>query len=237
MAQNVIAYDNEQRGGRQMTPEMLQRLRTALVEGFHRMGVTRKGDMARHLGYQIPYFSGMINGRERLSNSFLNTLSVKVGINPGWVLTGEGAMLSADEQPAQPQTPQWEVPLVPLCAHAGSLTMFSESARRDECELITSPLRDVDMALTVAGDSMAPDIPNGSIILVKRIYEQAFIEWGKTYVMDTRNGIVVKMLAPSDKPGHVRCVSANTNPLYAPFDINLEDVFGIYAVKFCMTRK
>lgn len=236
MTKNVIAYDNEMKGGRRITPEMLDRLRKALSEGFHRIGITRKGDMAKHLGYQIPYFSGMINGRERLSNSFLNTLSNKVGINPNWILTGDGEMIVDDEPEPKPEK-GWEVPLVPLCAHAGSLAMFSESAFRNECELITSPLRDVDMALTVAGDSMSPEIPNGSIILVKRIFEQAFIEWGKTYVMDTRNGIVVKMLAPAERAGFVRCVSANTNPLYAPFEVNLDDVYGIYAVKFCMTRK
>ncbi len=236
MTKNVVAYDNELKGGRQITPEMLERLRTSLSEGFRRMGIVRKGDMARHLGYQIPYFSGIINGRERLSNSFLNTLSNKVGINPNWVLTGEGTMLVEDE-PEPKAEKGWEVPLVPLCAHAGSLAMFSESAFRDECEHITSPLQDVDMAMTVAGDSMSPELPNGSIILVKRIFEQAFIEWGKIYVMDTRNGIVVKMLAPAERAGYVRCVSANTNPLYAPFEVNLDDVFGIYAVKFCMTRK
>lgn len=236
MIKNVIAYDNELKGGRQVTPEMLERLRTALTEGFRNMGITRKGDMAKHLGYQIPYFSGMINGRERLSNSFLNTLSSKVGINPTWILTGEGTMLIEEEAAPKVEYGR-EVPLVPLCAHAGSLAMFSDSARRDECELIVSPLRDIDMALTVAGESMTPDIPNGSIILVKRIYEQAFIEWGKIYVMDTRNGIVVKILTPATRPGYVRCVSANPDARYAPFDVNLDDVFGIYAVKLCMTRK
>lgn len=34
---------------------------------------------------------------------------------------------------------------------------------------------------------MAPEYPSGSRILIKRIDEKAFIEWGRVYVLDTMN--------------------------------------------------
>ncbi len=78
-----------------------------------------------------------------------------------------------------------------------------------ECERIVSPIKDVDFAITVAGDSMAPEFPNGSQILVKKIDEKQFIEWGKAYVLDTSNGTVLKILNKSEKDGYVRCTSLN----------------------------
>lgn len=67
-----------------------------------------------------------------------------------------------------------------------------------DCERVISPIKGADFAITVAGDSMAPEYPEGAKILIKKINEEAFIEWGKVYVLDTCNGTVVKKLMPSD---------------------------------------
>lgn len=70
-----------------------------------------------------------------------------------------------------------------------------------------------------------------------KINERAFIEWGKAYVLDTCNGTVIKLLVPSDKEGYVRCLSINPDPIYAPFDVALADIFGVYKVLLSMSIK
>lgn len=129
------------------------------------------------------------------------------------------------------------VPLLPLSAQGGTLNEFVISVRQHECEKIISPIKDVDFAITVSGDSMAPEYPNGCQVFIKRINESAFIEWGKTYVLDTCNGTVVKILTPSPNKNCVRCVSINPDPIFAPFDVQLSDIYGIYRVKLCMCIK
>lgn len=215
--------------------EITIRLNEALRAAFNQRGVQLKSDMAKMLGYKSPYFSGITTGKEKLTNAFLMTLSNKLGINSEWVLTGQGAMLLSG--PSSSKSCNGMVPLVPVSAHGGSLSVFSEQVRLSDCEMIASPIEGVDLAITITGDSMAPEYPNGSIVLIKKINEQAFIEWGKAYVLDTRNGIVVKLLVPSEDKNSVRCVSINRDPIYAPFDISGDDIFGIYAVKVCMSRK
>jgi phage repressor protein C with HTH and peptisase S24 domain len=87
------------------------------------------------------------------------------------------------------------------------------------------------------GESMSPEYPNGSVVLIHKVEADAFIEWGKAYVVDSINGAVIKILVPSERDGYVRCISINKNEIYAPFEIALKDVYGIYAIRFMMSRK
>lgn len=91
--------------------------------------------------------------------------------------------------------------------------------------------------MTVSGDSMSPEYPNGSRIFIKRINERAFIEWGKVYVLDTCNDTVIKILVPAEKEGYVKCVSINQDPIFAPFEVAFEDIYGVYKVLLCMSVK
>ena len=122
------------------------------------------------------------------------------------------------------------VPLLPISAQGGTLNDFVLAVNERNCEKIISPIGKVDFAITVSGDSMAPEFPSGSQVLIKKINERAFIDWGRTYVLDTCNGTVIKKLMPSDSGDSalVKCVSIN--PAYPPFEVNLHDVYGIYRV-------
>lgn len=53
-------------------------------------------------------------------------------------------------------------------AMAGSPTGFDiESIREEDCEFVTSPVVGADLAIPVYGDSMTPDYPSGSRVIVK----------------------------------------------------------------------
>lgn len=160
-------------------------------------------------------------------------------LNTDWLLTGEGDMIKQDiTKESHPAISQENyIPLIPISAQGGTLNDFVLSIKTSDCEKIISPIRGAQYAMPVNGDSMAPEYPSGSIVLLRKINEAAFIDWGKAYVLDTCNGIVIKILTPSEKDHHVRCISTNPSPIYAPFDINLENIFGIYRVVLCMAVK
>ena len=167
-------------------------------------------------------------------------------LNIAWLISGAGNMLTGDsegtlETPGDNETSEEItaklVPLLPIAAQGGSLNDFVVSVKESDCEKVVSPIRGADFAMPISGDSMAPEYPNGSQIFIKRINEKAFIEWGKVYVLDTCNGVVVKVLVPSQKDGYVRCVSINTDPIFAPFEVAWEDIHGVYRVLLCMSVK
>lgn len=172
-----------------------------------------------------------------------NVLKAFPDLNREWLLYGEGEMLKSqsggveNEEPGESEVSVEHVRLLPLYAQGGSLNDFTVSVKDSDCEKVLSPVRGADFAIQVHGDSMSPEYPSGSLILIKKINEAAFIEWGKSYVLDTVNGSVVKMVVPSDKEGCIRCVSINPDPRYAPFDVPLSSVYGIYRVLMCMSMK
>ena len=160
-------------------------------------------------------------------------------VDKDWLLTGKGEMLKIQysKPPAISKEEIYLVPLLPISAQGGSLNDFVVSVKDSDCERVVSPIKGADFAITVTGDSMSPEYPNGSLILIKKINEKAFIDWGKTYVLDTCNGTVIKTLVPSNKKEFVKCTSINPDPKYAPFEVSLEDVYGIYRIMMCMSIK
>lgn len=125
--------------------------------------------------------------------------------------------------------------VIPTGARAGTLGDFAESVQEYECEKIISPVRGADYAMQITGDSMSPEYPSGSQIIIKRINEKAFIEWGKVYVLDTENGAVVKQIRRTDNPEVVECVSLN--PAYQPFKIECKHIRGWYRVLMVLALK
>lgn len=183
-------------------------------------------------------------GKSRKENRDLSERNIEkilnfyTDLNRTWLLTGEGSMFTTEPSLAGFNEMEYtRVPLLPISAQGGSLNDFVVSVSLQDCEKIISPINGADIAITISGDSMADEYPNGSIVLAKRINERAFIDWGKVYVLDTCNGVVVKTLTPSEKENYVRCVSINPAPIYAPFEVALNDIYGVYRVMLCMAKK
>ena len=127
------------------------------------------------------------------------------------------------------------LPVIPTEAMAGTLGEFADSVNAYDCERMISPIKGADYAIKVCGDSMTPDIPNGSQILIKKIFEDEFVEWGKVFCLDTRNGAVIKRVYPTDNPEVVECRSIN--PDYPPFRVNVRSINGWYRVLMVLSMK
>lgn len=148
-------------------------------------------------------------------------------LNTDWLLYGEGEMLN-EKSPAGACEGEM-IPLLPVEAHAGCLQELSRGVMPAECQMIVSPVKGVDYAIKISGDSMEPRFHDGSTVLIKRINEKAFIPWGASMVIDSENGVLVKEVYPDDKRKHY-IEARSINPKYPPLSIPKSSVFGLYRI-------
>lgn len=205
--------------------------------------ILTQAEFAQKTGINPSQISEMIKGTRKISERTVRIIVARIPIiNEHWLLTGEGPMLKeapdrdtalTEYNPILNNTDT--VPLLPVSAIGGSLNDFVASVMSEDCERIVSPIKGVDFAISVTGNSMAPEYPNGSKVLIKRIDEKAFIEWGRVYVLDTRNGSVIKKIMPGSNDNCVRCESLN--PDYPDFEVCFADMFGMYRVLMLLTEK
>ena len=180
--------------------------------------VKTQGDFARLLGVSQNTISAAKNGDPRyLTPSLVSKID--------YLLEHSG-----DDQQSTRM-----LPILPIEAMAGTLGEFAESVHAYDCERMVSPIKGADYAIKVCGDSMTPEIPNGSQILIKKIFEDEFVEWGKIFCLDTRNGAVIKRIYPTPNPEVIECRSIN--PDYPPFQINVKNINGWYRVLMVLSMK
>jgi phage repressor protein C with HTH and peptisase S24 domain len=191
---------------------------TAAFQQLRAAGTVKtQGDFARILGISQSTLSAAKNGDERyLTKSLVERVQ-------------------ALTSPYQQFPSATSILVIPTEAMAGTLGEFSTSIAAYDCERIISPIKDVDYAIKIHGDSMSPEYPSGSLALIKEINEKAFIEWGKVYVLDTVNGVVIKSIRKSERENEVECVSLNPN--YQPFRIDKSYIFGWYRVLMVLAMK
>lgn len=180
--------------------------------------VKTQGDFARLLGVSQNTISAAKNGDERyLTDSLISRIQ------------------SLLEQPEESVSTTKTIPVFPVEAMAGTMVEFFQSVKEYDCERMISPIKGVDYAIKISGDSMSPEYPSGSLCLIKRVDEKQFVAWNEVYVLDTDNGAVIKRIRKTDKEGVVECVSIN--PAYQPFTIETSYIHGWYKVLMVMSVK
>ena len=184
--------------------------------------VENKKDLADKLGVSYSYICNSFGSDKRFpTKSVLNKMQVLIDSSDG-----NGNLIFASV---------YQVPLLPIEARGGTLNDYSEGVMSYHCEKITSPIKGADFAIQVTGDSMSPDYPSGCHVFIKKVDSSIFIEWGKVYVLDTANGIVIKEVHPTNDDDVIQCVSIN--PKYSPYHIRKEYIYGWYSVLMTMALK
>ena len=194
----------------------------ALNEAYNRCmlagTIRNKSDFADLVGVNRSTMSSAFSGKEEY---LTDKLVAKVM-----------AVLGQGETPAP--TPD-TLPVLPIGARAGTIADWCDAVHEYDCEKIVSPIRGASLAAQVTGDSMSPEYPSGSQIIVKKVDEEAFVQWGEVYLLDTDNGAILKQVRQTERDDVVECVSLN--PAYQPFRVACKYIRGWYRVLMCLALK
>ena len=180
-------------------------------------------------------------------------------INIEWLLTGRGNMLKGSEKDSSAEGKDKNIdkheqstisidlgtcaqqlsytdnavkgiPLIPLSAMAGAFT-GDTSVMEYECERYVIPaFKGADFLIQVKGDSMQPTYYSGDLVACERVpLNDIFFQWNKTYVLDTKQGPLIKRIMPGSDSEHILIVSDNNN--YPPFELSKDQFYGVALVR------
>ncbi len=170
-----------------------------------------------------------------------------------WLIRGEGTMLKRQDDPS-PVSPRDNretterqlgenssamkpvvsggLPLIPIDAVAGFNGWDESGVSELDCTCYDVPdfaAVHADFLIRVSGSSMYPKYSSGDILACRKIVEVTFIQWGKIYVIDSRQGAMVKRLFEiEDDPDRVLCVSDNEK--YPPFKLPKDEIRSLSIV-------
>jgi SOS-response transcriptional repressor LexA len=151
-------------------------------------------------------------------------------LNREWLLNGNGQMLAEREKQFR-DAKKNVLPLIPYPA-IGGYTEDNWTALLNDCPLYAIPdiKTPADFLIKVGGDSMNPKYQEGDLLACKMIQEILFFQWGKTYVLDTSQGVMVKNIyEDTENKENILLVSENKDK-YPPFAIPRSDIRKIALV-------
>lgn len=119
-------------------------------------------------------------------------------------------------------------PRIPIDAAAGALSIAMDGITNDQCELfpVIPSFPKYDFTIITRGDSMEPEFHSGDELACRFIHETKFIQWGRTHVLDTAQGVVLKRIF--DDCDNIRCRSINDT--YPDFAIPKNEIYHIAIV-------
>jgi len=204
-------------------------------------------DIVRAAGLNKSSVSSAFSGNDRyLTLKFLHKVNASFGcpFNEDWINTGEGEMIASEyKQSFQSENTKTDViesnasggniPMIPFDAIAGYLSVDNEGLALDKYEQYQIPefkKIGVEYLIRVSGSSMYPKYSNGDILALKTVKDILFFQWGKVYVIDSSQGVLVKRLFEDRENKEYIICSSDNKEHYPPFSIPKSDIRSLNIV-------
>lgn len=184
------------------------------------------GEFADFLEKKRSFISEILSGKRPVTDAFAKYVGENYSLlNVEWLISGNGEMLNTSGQLSKSQTsPINEKNLTPLYDF-NAMTGIMSGAKPAPLDYIYIPnVSSCDGATVVRGNSMAPRLQAGDIVLFKVVKDKKGIYWGEMYlVLFNLAGIdyvVLQYLKKSESESFVRLsgYDSTSSPQEIPFD-------------------
>lgn len=191
----------------------------------------------RSIGMSNASFGKSLKGGKAIGTDKLeNILRIYPDINPSWLLTGEGNMLSSESEkeeklPSVNQTyegaPYFNVDFI-----GGFDVIVNDQTRNPDFYINYPPYNQEGVVwCNLTGHSMEPEISNGDIIALREVTTPIqYLPAGEIYGIVTEEYRTVKRVRLSQKEGFVRLIPSNKSEEFCEQEIPISMIIRVYAV-------
>lgn len=191
----------------------------------------------RSIGMSNASFGKSLKGGKAIGTDKLeNILRIYPDINPSWLLTGEGNMLSSESEkeeklPSVNQTyegaPYFNVDFI-----GGFDVIVNDQTRNPDFYINYPPYNQEGVVwCNLTGHSMEPEISNGDIIALREVTTPIqYLPAGEIYGIVTEEYRTVKRIRLSQKEGFVRLIPSNKSEEFCEQEIPISMIIRVYAV-------
>lgn len=167
-------------------------------------------------------------GSDKLSKIF----DALPAISPMWLVSGKGSMITELGSTVIATSIKSEddgIPLIPFEAMAG-VFRGEVSVNESQCDRLLIPGVKANFVIPISGNSMEPRYYSGDMVACQSMaLDDVFFQWGRVYVVDTDQGVLIKRVTPGSSHDTITLVSENA--FYTPFEIPRESIYHIALVK------
>jgi len=126
------------------------------------------------------------------------------------------------------------IPLIPMSTinstRASALINSSDMDHDTTLDRFKYPaFSDCQIAITISGDDMYPDISAGDVAVLKVIRDRSIIPYGQIFYLSTQDLNMIRRIRKLDSPDHLLLTA--TNPNFDDIIIELDAIQDLYLVK------
>ena len=191
------------------------------------------------IGVDGPNLSRILNGRTPFSDAMINRIVVNLGVSKDWLLYGTDVAFPKnvvrdieifETEPSRVMARVGEgAPVYDIDVTAGYSELSSMFTQDRIVGYLQLPqVNPKNVVVHVSGESMTPQIPNGSLISIRPLSVEAPIFWGQTYLVILEDYRMVKVLRRHKDPDMV--ILHSNNPAFDDMEIKRKDIKGLYIV-------
>mgnify|MGYP002750141324 FL=1 len=184
------------------------------------------------VGVDPGYLSKVLSGRIPVSDALINRLVVDLGVTKEWLADGRGGPFAKPQRQESHHTRGAAVYDIDVTA---GVTPLSQMFTTDRIVgYLAMPDINPDCPVVrVNGDSMTPDVPDGSLISIREIYDASVIAWGAIYVVQLSDYRMVKVLRRHADPDKI--ILHSFNPAYDDIEVERRKVLKLFLVEKVIT--
>ena len=146
-------------------------------------------------------------------------------LSPNYLINGDKGQKEAPTTGANAPG----IPLLPFCAMAGYMAENNglQGFSGEKVYLPDFSARGADFAIRVDGDSMYPRYNGGDVLACRILTDKTLFDYGRVYVLSTRNGCVVKRVFQG---GEHSVMLHSENPAYKDYELDVNDILAVAVV-------